>query len=236
MKYQRIGKKNKYGGISWRIILYDIFSIYLHSNPKLETHVEIKEWKWFWNKTMLTYFSTKEMEDIISEAFEKLYLLYQKNDNCTFNKSALDKERDEVLSIYARNRKAEQEMQRKKSRQLEVFARKMEEEDDRSVNAIVSKLEYEIQESMYPYLEFSEWFNENFKVLQSTETTTIEDINCLRFTAMSEVAIGWFGVHEKIDFIILSKYLTKEYSGFYKQDGLSISEVPEFILFAVTKR
>ena len=79
MILSRLIEKNTYSGYTWQIKLSSLFHIFINSTPENTFVVELKEWKWFSNKTKFSFVSKNNLEDTIKEAFDKSYEFFNSN-------------------------------------------------------------------------------------------------------------------------------------------------------------
>ena len=66
----RFTEKNTYGAHTWEIKLDSLFKILIHETNANSYAVELKEWKWVYNKKHLSFISNGSMDETIILAFD----------------------------------------------------------------------------------------------------------------------------------------------------------------------
>jgi len=89
--FSQLIAKNKFGATTWTIKLMDTTFIYIHETNDNSYLIELKEFNWFYLfsfkseypffKTVFSYISKKNFENVIIESIEVIYekLKYRKN-------------------------------------------------------------------------------------------------------------------------------------------------------------
>jgi hypothetical protein len=100
----RYVEKNKFGGYTWTIRLTPLNVIYLNETNTDVYIVDYKEIGFFGGKTRFSFVSNNNLEQVISESFDKLYEYYLKSKDYLYTESQRDYQCNQVLEILKRFR------------------------------------------------------------------------------------------------------------------------------------
>lgn len=92
--------KNKYGGYTWEIALDSLFKIQVHETNNSSFVVDLKEWKWFNSKILLSFISNDNMEETIKYSFDKVYEFLQNQNDFIWSNLQKESKKKEVLNEW----------------------------------------------------------------------------------------------------------------------------------------
>lgn len=101
----RYTEKNNYGGYTDHIKINSLFNIFIHGTDNNSYVVEFKEWRWINYKTRFSFVSNDNLESTIIEAFDRVFIFFQKHKDYIWTPQQKNSKLNQVLKLLRRREK-----------------------------------------------------------------------------------------------------------------------------------